>query len=62
MTLFEVLYGHRCHTPFNWIEPGEKIIFCPDMDNEAKETVRRIQDKLKGTKAKTIMQIRGINP
>jgi hypothetical protein len=24
MTPFEALYGHRCRTPVNWIEPGEK--------------------------------------
>jgi hypothetical protein len=26
MTPFEVLYGRRCRTPLNWIEPGEKAI------------------------------------
>jgi hypothetical protein len=27
MAPFEVLYGHRCRTPLNWIEPREKILF-----------------------------------
>jgi hypothetical protein len=27
---FEVLYGHQCRTPLNWIEPGEKVIFGPE--------------------------------
>jgi hypothetical protein len=31
MTPFEVLYGRRCHTPLNWIELGEKMIFGPDL-------------------------------
>jgi hypothetical protein len=31
MAPFEVLYGHRCNTPLNWIEPGEKVIFGPDL-------------------------------
>jgi hypothetical protein len=31
MTLFEVLYGRRCHTPLNWIEVGEKAILAPTL-------------------------------
>jgi hypothetical protein len=27
MASFKVLYGHRCYTPLNWIEHGEKMIF-----------------------------------
>jgi hypothetical protein len=51
MVLFEVLYGCRCRTPLNWIEPGEKVIFGPDIVNEAKATVHRIQDNLKASKS-----------
>jgi hypothetical protein len=47
---FGVLYGRRCHTPFNWIEPGEKVIFGPDIVDEAEVTVRHIQDNLRATK------------
>jgi hypothetical protein len=47
MTPFEVLYGCRCCAPLNRIEPGEKIIFGPDLIEEAKVTVRCIQDNLK---------------
>jgi hypothetical protein len=47
MTSFEVLYGRRCGTPLNWIELGEKVIFSPDLVDEAKATVHRIQDNLK---------------
>jgi hypothetical protein len=42
---FEVLYGRRCCTPLKWIEPGEKVIFGPDLIDEAEATVCRIQDK-----------------
>jgi hypothetical protein len=42
MEPFEVLYEHQCRTPLNWIEPGEKVIFGPDVVDEAKATVRRI--------------------
>jgi hypothetical protein len=47
MAPFKVLYGRRCRTPLNWIEPGEKVIFEPDLVEEAKATVHRIQDNLK---------------
>jgi hypothetical protein len=45
-----VLYGRRCHTPLNWIEPGEKVIFGRDLVQEAEATVRRIQENLKAVK------------
>jgi hypothetical protein len=51
MTPFEVLYGRRCHTPLNWIELGEKVIFGPDLVKEAEATVRCIQDNLKAAKS-----------
>jgi hypothetical protein len=47
---FEVLYGCRCHTPLNWIEPGEKVIFGPNIVDVAEATVRHIQDNLKAMK------------
>jgi hypothetical protein len=51
MALFEVLYGCRCRTPLNWIELGEKVIFGPDLVEEAKGTVCSIQDNLKAAKS-----------
>jgi hypothetical protein len=51
MTPFEVLYGHRCQTPLNWIEPGEKMIFGSDLIEEAKASVSHIQDNLKVVKS-----------
>jgi hypothetical protein len=52
MTPFEVLYGRRCHTPLNWIKPGVKVIFGPDIVEEAEAIVRHIQDNLKATKSR----------
>jgi hypothetical protein len=49
---FEVLYGHRCRTPLNWIEPGEKVIFGPDLVEEAESIVRRVQENLKVAKSR----------
>jgi hypothetical protein len=51
MAPFEVLYGRRCRTPLNWIEPGEKVIFGPDLIKEAEATVRLIQDNLRAAKS-----------
>jgi hypothetical protein len=52
MALFEALCGCRCCTPLNWIEPGEKVIFGPDIVEEAEVTIHRIQDNLKATKSR----------
>jgi hypothetical protein len=52
MATFEVLYGHRCRTPLNWIEPGEKVIFGPDLVDEAEATVHHIQNNLKAMKSR----------
>jgi hypothetical protein len=51
MAPFEALYGHRCHTPLNWIEPGKRTIFGPDLVIEAEKIVHRIQSNLKATNA-----------
>jgi hypothetical protein len=52
MAPFEVLYGCRCRTPLNLIEPREKVIFRPDLIEEVEATVNRIQDNLRVTKAR----------
>jgi hypothetical protein len=52
MAPFEVLYGHRCRTPLNWIELGEKVLFDPDIIDEAEVTVHCIQDNLKAMKSR----------
>jgi hypothetical protein len=31
MAPFEALYDRHCHTPMNWVEPGERTIFGPDL-------------------------------
>jgi hypothetical protein len=52
MAPFEALYGHRCRTPLNWIEPGEKAIFGPNLINEAEATVHRIQENFKAMRSR----------
>jgi hypothetical protein len=51
MAPFEALYGCKCRTLLNWIKPGEKAIFGPDIVDEAEATVCRIQDNLKAAKS-----------
>ena len=43
MAPFEALYGRKCRTPLNWIEPGERRYFGIDFVNKAEEQVRVIQ-------------------
>jgi hypothetical protein len=52
MAPFEVLYRRRCRTPLNWIEPGENVIFGPDLVEEAESIVRRVQENLKAAKSR----------
>jgi transposase InsO family protein len=52
MAPFKVLYRRRCRTPLNWIEPREKMIFGPDLVEEAETTVSRIQDNLRAMKSR----------
>jgi hypothetical protein len=52
MVPFKVLYGHPCRTPLNYIERGEKMIFGPDLVEEAETTVSRIQDNLRAVKSR----------
>jgi hypothetical protein len=50
MAPFEALYGRRCRTPMNWIEPGERMIFGPDLVIEAEGIVHRIHANLKAAR------------
>jgi hypothetical protein len=51
MAPFKVLYGRHYRTPLNWIEPGEKVIFGPNLVEEDEAVVHRIQDNLKAAKS-----------
>jgi hypothetical protein len=52
MAPFEVLYGRRCRTLLNWTESGEKVIFGPDLVEEAKATVSSIQENLRAARSR----------
>ena len=40
---FEALYGRKCRTPLNWVEPGERIYYDIDFVKEVEEQVLTIQ-------------------
>jgi hypothetical protein len=52
MAPFEVLDEHRCRTPLNWIELGEKVIFGTNLVDEAEATIHHIQNNLKVVKSR----------
>ena len=47
MAPFEALYGQKCRTPLNWIEPGERRYYGIDFVAEAEERVRIFQQHMK---------------
>jgi hypothetical protein len=51
MAPFEALYGRRCQTPLNWLEPGERWYFSPDLVKETEAKVQRIRNHLKEAQA-----------
>jgi hypothetical protein len=51
MAPFKMLYRRRCCMSLNWIEPGEKVIFGPNLVKGAEVTVHRIQDNLRVVKS-----------
>ena len=50
MAPFEALYGRKCRTPLNWVEPGERRYYGIDFVKEAKEQVLIIQQHMKAAK------------
>jgi hypothetical protein len=43
MSHFEALYGRPCCTPLSWSEPGERVIFGPNIVTEVEEKVKQIR-------------------
>ena len=52
MAPFEALYGRKCRTPLNWVEPGERRFYGIDFVNEAKKKVRIIQQNMKAAQSR----------
>ena len=60
MAPFEALYGRRCRTPLNWVEPGERRYYGIDFVNEAEKKVQIIQQHIckRHNRDKRVMLIR----
>jgi hypothetical protein len=52
MAPFEALYGRKCRTPLNWIEPRERRFYGIDFIDEAEKKVRIIQQNMKATQSR----------
>jgi actin-related protein len=52
MAPFEALYGRKCRTPLNWVEPGERRYYGIDFVEEAEEQVRSIQKNMAAAQAR----------
>jgi hypothetical protein len=52
MALFEALYGKKCRTPLNWIEPGERRYYGIDFVEEAEKRVHIIQQNMKAAQSR----------
>jgi hypothetical protein len=52
MVSFEMLYGRRCRTPLFWNETGERIVFGPDILEEAKKQVCMVRENLRVTQSR----------
>jgi len=52
MAPFEALYGRKCQTPLNWVEPGEQRYYGIDFVNKAEQQVRTIQQHLEAAQAR----------
>ena len=51
MAPFEALYGRKCRTPLNWVEPGERKFYGIDFVDEAEKKVRIIQQNMKAAQS-----------
>ena len=52
MAPFEALYGWKCRTPLNWVEPRERRYYNIDFVKEAEEQVRIIQQHIEAAQAR----------
>jgi len=52
MAPFEALYGRKCRTPLNWVEPGERRYYGIDFVNEAEKKVHIIQQHMRAAQSR----------
>ena len=47
MSLFEVLYGWKCRTPFTWDSLVDRLMLGPDLLLDLEQLVTKVQGNLK---------------
>jgi len=52
MAPFEALYGRKCRTPLNWVEPGERRYYGIDFMDEAEKKVQTIQQHMQAAQSR----------
>ena len=52
MAPFEALYGRKCRTPLNWVEPRERRYYGVDFIEEAEEQVHIIQQHIEAAQSR----------
>ena len=52
MALFEALYGRKCRTPLNWVEPGERRYYGIDFVNDVEKKVQIIQQHMRAAQSR----------
>jgi len=52
MAPFEALYGRKCRTPLNWVEPGERRYYGINFVKEAEEQVWIIQQHMEAAQSR----------
>ena len=52
MAPFEALYGRKCRTLLNWVEPGERRFYGIDFVDEAEKKVHIIQQNMKAAQSR----------
>ena len=52
MAPFEALYGRKCRTPLNWVEPRDRRYYGIDFIEEAEKKVHIIQQNMKAAQSR----------
>jgi hypothetical protein len=52
MAPFEALYGRKCRTPLNWVEPRERRFYGIDFVDEAEKKVRIIRQNMQAAQSR----------
>ena len=52
MAPFEALYGRKCRTPLNWVEPAERRYYGINFVDKAKKKVQIIQQHMRAAQSR----------